>query len=126
MKVGDWVYHDFELGQITEMEGERVVGFSTGIMSTAGNNLNAVPLAMPMKRIAEEFEFHSKRIHRDGSPGLNYPDIHRWLVTAWLEACEATDLKPHYDKLREFSQTVLRKQEIDSGYGFDLLRTRCG
>lgn len=125
-KVGDWVYFEFQLGQITKMEEDRVVGVTTGYIQTGGNDMGArcKPLSVPMKVVAGEYEKASSQLHAEGSCGLNYPEIATWLVNAWLRACDHVDdneaLARDFLELREFVRAVLRKQDVDSGYGFSL------
>jgi hypothetical protein len=127
--VDDWVYFEFTLGQVREMEEGRVTRFSDGSFSTGGYDLSnsCVPLSTTMKLIAEVYAAIGRRIHEEGSPGLNFPDIHRWLVGRWRMACyefrDPAQVQTRYDEARRFLHDILDKQEIDSGYGFPLLRT---
>lgn len=128
MKVGDFVFCEFKLQQIKEMEGERVTGVRDGLFEMGSYDCRdrCMPLTIDMKRIADEFAHHSAKIHREGGAGLNYPDIHRWLVDAWVEACMAQNasepIKPHFEKVQRFTRDVLEKSIVDSGYGFPLMR----
>lgn len=128
-KVGDWVFCEFQLSQIDEIEDGRVTNISTGYIEMGSNDLNdrCFPLTKDMLRISGEFEFASKRIHREGHAGLNYPDIKRWMVDHWAATCRHVDdvsaVKRDYERLHEFVNAML-KPIGDSGYGFPLVRPR--
>lgn len=129
-KVGDWVFCEFELQLIREMEDGRVREVTDAACSHCGYDLTdrCRPLTYDIKRIADNFAYQSMRIHREGSGGLNYPDIHRWLVSHWTKTCDEygddAATKKNFELLRDFTNDVLSKQNIESGYGFPLLRTR--
>lgn len=130
--VGQWMFFEFKLGQVKGMEDGRVTEFTDGSFNTSGNDLTdrCVPLTMATKRISDTYDYYSSRLHKEGSNGLNYPDIHRWMAEAWYAACSHAEdvaaLKSDYDKVQKFCDEVLNKTDIDSGYGFPLLRRRAG
>ena len=115
MKPNDWVYCEFKLGQIDSMEDERVTGFTDGSFHMGGNDLSdrCFPLNMRIKRISDEYDFVSDKLHKEGTNALNYPDIHRWLVNHWVETCLCSDDKDlriaRYGKLNDFCDKVLQK-----------------
>lgn len=127
--VGEWVFCEFELSLIRRMDDEgRVREITDGSFSHSGFDLTdrCRKLTYEMKQIADAFAYESQRIHREGSRGLNYPDIHRWLVNHWTVTCDhladTEALKADYKALSDFVNTVLAQQQVDSGYGFPLLR----
>jgi len=127
--VGDWVFCEFELGQIAEMEDGRVTNFATEHGSLGSYDLTdrCVPLTMPMKRIASTFEWHSRKLHDHGSPGLNYPAIHRWLVDLWVKTCAHADdleaVRGALQTLQDFTNEMLSAPPM-TPYGFALMRPR--
>lgn len=130
-KAGDWVFCEFELQMIREVHDDgRVTEVTDGVCRHSGRDLSdrCRPLTYDFKQISDSFKWASDRLHREGSVGLNYPDIHRWLVEKWCEACDhASDVEASralLTELREFTENALRKSEIDSGYGFPLMRRR--
>lgn len=118
MKVGDWVYCEFELGQIKRMEDGRITEFTDGAFSHSSFNLTdrCFPLSIGIKLISDEYACWSTRLHREGSNVLNYPDIHRWLVAHWVETCTTPEdkdfIKRRYHALATFCKDVLDKHEI--------------
>lgn len=128
MKVGDFGYHDFKLGQVMAVENGRVTEFSTGYIRTSGADLSFVPLSLRALRVADEFATISRAIHDKGHAGLNYPDIHRWLVRKWLDTQaldenDASVWRALWDELAVFKNRMVGENP-DSGYGFPLLRRR--
>lgn len=125
--VGDWVFCEFTLQQITEITDERVTRVTDGSFSHSAYSLNqrCVPLTVRMKWIAYEYERVSTMLSKHGAAGLNFPEIHAWLVSEWSLACAAGDddlLGERLRRLNQFKIDILCKQRIDSGYGFKLLR----
>ena len=111
MKHLDWVFHDFKLGQIhLDKPYER---FLDGSFETSGDMKSwSVPLSMRNKVISEQYEYWSNRLHKEGNNGLNFPDIHRWLVSHWFEtASSEKDTKEFYEQrygeLKKFAEEIL-------------------
>lgn len=130
-KVGEWVFCEFALSQILGLSAEGCVNEVTdGVCRHFGFDLSerCMPLTLDMKQIADHFAWVSKEIHQKGSYGLNYPDIHRWLVNHWVQTCEhagdTAAMTDDYKLLSDFHVSVLDKQNVDSGYGFPLMRPR--
>lgn len=116
MKKGDWVYCEFELQIIKDMTGKRITEVSTGNFSHSGSDLSdrCFPLEITTKLISGEYEYASNKLHKDGCNGLNFPDIHRWLVEHWAETCRNKDEKKEYfqeryAQLHEFTNEILKK-----------------
>ena len=114
MKIGDWVYCDFELSRIEKMEGYRVTEVTTGAIRHAGHDLTSqcFPLELRIKVISEEYDFYSHKLHSEGLPGLNYPDFHRWLVSHWVGTCSGTVtndfyVSKRYKELHNFCMQIL-------------------
>lgn len=115
MKVGEWVYCEFELGQIVAMEGQRITEFSDGSFRHGSYDLvgRCFPLSVKLKLISEEYAYWNSRLHKEGANGLNYPDIHRWLVEHWVKTCAKPDnkewRKQRYEELARFCEGILDK-----------------
>lgn len=125
--VNQWLFCSYEFGQITDMEGDRVTGFTTGTFRTGSHDLSdrCFPLTMEVKRLSEVFAYESARLHREGASGLNYPRMHDWLVDHWCHACVAVDPKRQQELVKEASDFVtqmLKLQDLETGYGFPLFR----
>jgi hypothetical protein len=88
--IGDWVYYDFELCQIKEMEDGKVYSVTTGVINTTGFDMadSIYPLSMELKVISEGVAHYSKRLHDIKGANLNFPDIHRELVRRWHQIIE--------------------------------------
>lgn len=103
-KVGDWVIHDLELGQIKEIRENGCATFCDGFFETSGQILDYFrPLTLRNKRIAETFDIYEKRLRDiDGETGFNYPDIHRHFCRLALEAIDGKDEKPPHELAQKF------------------------
>lgn len=131
-RVGEWVFCEFKLQQITRVVNGEVCGVSDGHVACGGNVTDrCMPLTMDIKCISNNYERTYQAIHQKGKTGLNYPAIHNWLVREWVAACAAARagaarvvLTRSFEILGEFEQAVLNKQDIESGYGFPLFRPR--
>jgi hypothetical protein len=87
IKVGDWVYFDFELNQVKEVMKNRITSVTTGVISCGGYELKCYPISLGIKLISENVEYYSKKLHElDGF--LNFPDIHGKLCDYWKELCD--------------------------------------
>ena len=89
-KVGDWLFCEFKLQQVTRVEGSQITEVSDGNFCHSSNGLNAqcFPLEMKVKLISDSFKYWSAKLHKEGNRSLNYPDIHCWLVDKWANTCE--------------------------------------
>lgn len=88
-KVGDWVFCEFQLQQIQKMNGDSIRSVCNGYGSWSGASLNDMcfPLSLEALRLSRSFLAWSERLHREGPTSLNFPDIHDWLVSKWIFAC---------------------------------------
>jgi hypothetical protein len=131
-KVGDWVYSEFTLKQVQRIENGLVYDLSDGHFCCCGRHDDAdlMPVTMDIKCISGEFEAVAAKLHREGNGGLNYPAIRNWMDAHWLNTCRASlrhdekTVAAEYALLNEFQHDILRKSEIESGYGFPLFRSR--
>jgi len=131
--VGDMCFFEFSLSSIVEMKGENITEISDGYFRTStgdGFNDRCFPISLEIKLISDEYDRQSKKIHEDGLRGLNFPDIHRWLVHHWSITCskpsDAKWLKQRYSELDDSVDEIFAKQrELETYYtktGFYLLR----
>jgi hypothetical protein len=115
-KVGDWCFYEFNLHQIKEVSNGYIKEVTDGSFCTSGSNLNECAFAMELriKSISDSVEYWSQKLHTELKNGANFPDIHRFLVQKWVEACHATTKEQTTKVLREvadFSTTMIRKFE---------------
>jgi hypothetical protein len=115
-KIDDWVFCEFELSQIKEMNGNRITSITTGQISMSGYDLSdrCFPLALEFKVASDTASYWSKKIHELKNAGLNHPDIHRELVSRWVDICESANspnVKDYYEKLSAFGRGICEKVE---------------
>jgi hypothetical protein len=113
-KVGEFIFCEFKLQEINEMEGERVTSVHDGWFEMGSRDLSdrCFPLTIRNKVISETFQGFSDKIHAINNAGLNYPDIARYFVLKWVECCNgASDdkIKLIYDEVQNFINTVKEK-----------------
>ena len=97
-KIDDWVYYEFELVQVREIENDKVTKVSDGSFNTWANDLNpyCFPMNMDMKKISDYVKSVFDDIKEYNLNCLNYPDIKRKFVEYWVEMCE--NYHSDYDK----------------------------
>lgn len=113
-KVGDWLFCEFKLQQVTDIENGHVSGVTDGWVRGCGRFDDlCFPLDLEVKRISGAYEAWSTRLHRDGLPNLNYPDIHRWLVSHWCKTCagraDQNFVTRQLGELEAFAKDILRR-----------------
>lgn len=112
---GDWCFCEFKLQQIQKMDGERITSVSDGYISLSGNDLSdkCFPLDMNFKTISDEFFYWHRKFHDLQNTALNYPDLHRELVSRWIEVCNRKDeedfINESFSKLSNFYNEVINK-----------------
>lgn len=114
MKANEWVYHEFTLGQVIQESGR--FEFSDGVIRHAYDvRTRCFPLTMRIKNISEEYERWNKKLHEIPLNGLNFPDIHAWMVDHWTETCkyvesgddkDAEYYRARYSEVREFCKQI--------------------
>ena len=116
IKVGDWVVFDYEIGQVTEMDGDRVTEIKDGMFCRCGRDLTCFPLTLLRKNIAENFESVRKRIDSEaGSLNLNWPELHGYMCELAAEGYELAGdpelpkngLESVFARLKEFESRTL-------------------
>jgi hypothetical protein len=106
MNVGDFGYFDFNLVEVKRIENGILKEVSDGMFSTYGNLSDGYfPVSLRIKNISEIFMKLSNKIHENHFPSLNYPDIHRYLVSQWIDACNTNNEKAN-DIIKETESFV--------------------
>jgi len=132
-KENEMCFFEFKLSEIKKLD-ENQVEISDGYFRIHSNKEDAFPRCFPVtlniKTISEIYSIDSDKIHKEGLPGLNYPDIHRWLVQHWSITCQKPDniefIRKRYDELEKFTDEIFEKvkeiQMFKTSYGFYLMR----
>jgi hypothetical protein len=116
-KKGDWVFCEYKLQRVTDVEDGRITGVSDGYMSTGGHSLNEECFSMniDIKRISDGVKYWSDKIHGLKCGGLNHPDIHRELLRRWVEICDNKDneekMEELYGELANFAKSIIFASE---------------
>ena len=113
-QVGQWVFCEFKLQQIKNMEDGRVTEVTDGILTHSSRDLTdrCFSLSIRIKRISDEVAHYMDKFHTIKVPGLNFPDLSREMVSRWVDMCETTndaDLRIMYDSLSAFSKDIHKK-----------------
>lgn len=122
-KKGDWCFHDYELVQILEVDGGRITEVSDGSFRKCGNSLDVQPLSLRNNRLCDYWTYYERELRKaEGRTNLNWPDIHRYFVDTWNQACltETNEgLVAIQDTLKKFVDTAIaeilgaKQKEID-------------
>lgn len=91
-KLGDWVFSDFELCQIDDMEEDRVTGVCTGMVSRSSRSLTCFPITMATKRATDTVSYWWAKIQEQKGQNWNHPALHHKLESFWRALC-STDSK---------------------------------
>lgn len=108
MNVGDFGFFEFKLCQIKEMDEMKITSVSDGSFVTGSYYLSDrwFPLSLKNITISDYFEYYNRKLHESKFHQiLNYPDIHRYIVDVWVDACNAktnTSIIEYEDKLKKF------------------------
>jgi hypothetical protein len=123
-KKGDWVFNDLVLKQIKSIDDGRIRCVTDGIFELSGYDLTdrTYPLTVDIKCISDTFKYYYDMLHRSGPRGLNFPDINRWLISKWVDACEyamsvGEDAEQEvitaiYDEVKDFAAKALEAKNI--------------
>jgi hypothetical protein len=106
-KKGDWVFCEFKLQEILEVEENRVTSVHDGWFEMGSLDLSdrCFPLTVRNKVISDSFKNFSDQVHAIRNNGLNYPDINRYLISKWVDCCEETNdekIQKVYIEIEEF------------------------
>ena len=84
LTVGQWVFFEFKLACIEQIEEDRVTKVTTGYMSCSSFNIsqNCFPLDVHGKIVSEEFDHQYDKLYTKWKHShLNWPDLHCWFVS---------------------------------------------
>jgi hypothetical protein len=97
-KVDDWVYYEFELVQIREIEDGKITKISDGMFNTWSTDLTpyCFSMDMDMKKISDYVKSKFDDINEINLNCLNHPSIKHKFVDYWVEMCE--NYTSNYDK----------------------------
>ena len=99
--VGQWVFFEFKLACIEQIEEDRVTKVTTGYMSCSSFNIsqNCFPLDVHGKIVSEEFDHQYDELYNKWKHShLNWPDLHRWFVSSWRELMQKRKSKSEIEK----------------------------
>ena len=105
-KIGDWLFHEFELKQLIK-ENE----VSDGSFSTYGSISDFCrPLSLRNNVISNIFKGEYDDLYNDTKKiNINWPDIHNWIERKWIDACDTDSndkLQQIYTELHEFCNNI--------------------
>lgn len=103
-RVGDWVFHNFELGQVTTINDQgQPIDVQHTHSHTGGTELAIAALTLRNLEISDTFKLASRRLV---AAHVMTPSVHRHLVTWWLavisgespwRAADVDAYVPHHD-----------------------------
>ncbi len=114
-KVHDFIFCEFELQQVVEMNDSKVTKVTNGFFTMSGNDLTdrCYPLNLNIKCASDGVKYWSKEFHKLNHNSLNHPDLNRELIRRWVDICENIEnkkvVKELYDDLDKFGQAVINK-----------------
>jgi hypothetical protein len=121
----DFVFCDFKLQQIKRMEGTNIVEVSDGYFCLFSNSLNdrCFELSLSNKSISDSFERIHNKLHEIKNGALNHPDMNRYLIDKWCDACNSKTTKEAeaimnttykwYEEIRDFVENQCQNKCID-------------
>ena len=101
LTVGQWVFFEFKLACIEQIEEDRVTKVTTGYMSCSSFNIsqNCFPLDVHGKIVSEEFDHQYDKLYTKWKHShLNWPDLHCWFVKSWRELMQKRKSKSEIEK----------------------------
>ena len=114
--VDEWVYHDFELVLIKEMDDDKITHVSDGSFSIMGTDMNkyCFPIDMNIKKISDLVKQKWDEILDLDFKSLNHYDIKRKFIEYWVFMCENVDednevYTDYLNKFLAFSETIINK-----------------
>ncbi len=114
-KVNDWVFSEFELKQVLEVEDGKVVRVSCGRFETFGMHLACYPLSLRIKNASDAVKYWQNQFHSVKPSSFNFPDLRRALESKWVHMCEAItqdkDIADLYEDLNKFGHKVMNAQQ---------------
>lgn len=118
LKKGVWCYADFKLVQI---QGDAGIGVETleptsfGAIRSGTTRSNCFPITMHSAKTSALLQYVSDRLHDVNRKRkqyiFNFPDIHRKLVSMWVELCkmnpDSEEFGSAIKELEKFQNVIL-------------------
>lgn len=119
--IGDWLFFEYELFQVKEVDENGVREISNGMTTTNGMlNDRCFPLKLENKVCSDNFAFWDEKLHAEVN-GLNFPDIHRYMVILWQYALtgynqvKATEVRDALDVFCEDLLDAVHEKSLGMG-----------
>lgn len=129
-KEGDWVFHDFELKQIQEMENGKISRVSDGLFCRSATSLNdeCFLLDMHIKNISDHFKYKWDQLENQFGDNfrINFSKVSNKFREIWVNACneiienysddeKVKEIKGKYsNEINDFCNSVHNKvQEVE-------------
>lgn len=116
-KVGDWVYSDFKLFKVIEIEGD-LLRLANGMVSTS-LNLTVHPIFPLTIETKTKSEFVASKIQEirnaEGRLNINWPRIIGAYSEYWIKLCSEIDNSKEnviYDKISQITRGLVNKIEF--------------
>lgn len=121
-KLGDWIFCEFKLQTIEEVEDGNITSVSDGWFTHGGNCLNdrCFPINKRNNNISKTITLLDNEICRI-KLNLNIPDIHHKFIGFWVKACAEEDDKKMneiLDQAKNFSKKICEKVK---GFGYEII-----
>ena len=111
-KVGDECYFDFEKCEVGKVDEDGRVTLILGDWMGRDLRHSMQPVNERTDRISKEFNDAQETLHK--LPGLNYPDIHCYLVEFWMTACDEPELeKINIKIIKKFVKDIQKRCSPD-------------
>ena len=110
MKLYDKVFYEFELGEITSIDGGRITGLRDGIFCYGGYDMKCFPYSPLTESISTAFnKLYCSLRDQKGTANLNIPEIKGKFIQLWIEAVENPSLCELYiAEAQEFKEDILK------------------
>lgn len=111
-KLNDWIFSEFKLKQVKEMDGNKVTSVTDGYCISGYNNFNdqIFHMDIKIKNISDTYGDCYDRFSKLEFNSLNYPEIHSYFVDHWIKTCEGKDnddfVKKQLDDIYDFTNRV--------------------
>lgn len=112
-KVGDWVFHEFRLQQVTEVKNDYNHPFpyelSDGYFIHGATEEDVFPLSLEGKLAADYYRGKYDHLHKIG-PTLNWPDLNRKICELFEATMQSfpdkVKTKVSYDTAEQFFRQI--------------------
>ena len=114
-EIGEWVINDYEVKEVTKMEGGRVTELQGGGFCMSGYNLSCQKLNQENKCNMDSMQYWYRELSKvRAKNALNWPDIHRYFCDKMeeLDGASKKESKAIWDEIKSFVDDV--KTKLDS------------